>query len=200
MAVFFIKVETEFFETYHNYYESISSRNPLEVIEEKRELMIRSLVNGLKIQIHVQGLISACFILLAPGIFSRFAIDSYTVGLVRIGILGAFFQILAFFTVIVMLYFEFYGQALSVAGLFLALNTVLARILMHFGQSWDGWCYPLAGAAAFVLGAFLLARSLRSLEYITFTNQPIPTLKNFDPSLFEGTGLGRFIKLKEAER
>jgi uncharacterized membrane protein len=199
LAVFFLKVETEFFETYHTYYESISGRASLGAIKENRRKMKSSLLRGLWMLLRVQGAVTVCMILLAPQLFQAFIAEGYTVNLIRIGALGSFFQILAFFIVIVMMYYEFYAEALATSLVFLVTNALGAYLLIPLGPSWDGWCYVIAGVVSLATGAILLKRGLDMLEYITFTGQALPNLKPLEPSLVGPGGLGRFLDIPQAK-
>ena len=168
MASFVLSIETDFFEKYIQYYRDIQGHATLERIRTNHASLIDSIVRGARNFIVLQGTISIVSILLAPRLFSLLNISFMQLGMFRIGILGAFFQVLLMAMMIILSYFDQRRIALRIQLFFLGSNALLTFISMRAGFRFYGYGYFIACLATFTVTFIALSRSLKSLPYQTF--------------------------------
>jgi polysaccharide biosynthesis protein PelG len=194
LAIFYIKVETGFFEVYKAFYQTIDNRGTLEQLYYIRDRILDQLVTAARTVCASQGVITLLCILVAPDLF-QFAVHTPSdVEILRAGILAAFFGILVLLMLVIFLYFEFYREACAVAGLYALLNGGLTILALQLRIQPEGWGAVVAALVVCSLSAWLLWTRVKDLLYQTFTKSPVKTL----PLGHEGlTGVGKFHFRKE---
>lgn len=197
LAVFFLRVETDFFERFRDFYALIEHKGSLAQIETARLRMIEAIKGGAGRLLVAQGLITVLAVLLAPALFFRLELDDLTLRLARLQMVAVFFQTLMFCVSVVLMYFELYTEACVTMAAFLVCNLLLTLALLPLGPTWDGLGFVGAGVASSGLGAFLLALRLRRIDYITFVRQPIANLVTLPPErLSPGPAPGEYTYLR----
>jgi len=171
LALFFIRVETDFFERYREFFASLAQHKSLPFIEEQKEGILRSLKEGLRSLMMVQGTVSLITVLLAPQIFRLLYLDQAHLALLRVTLMGTFFQTMLFLVVILMLYFECYREAVTACLLFLIANGFLSWAILKWAPAMTGWGFGLAGALGLTYAVTCFMRILRNLSALTFMKQ-----------------------------
>jgi uncharacterized membrane protein len=160
LALFFLAVETEFFERFRNFFVDISGGRSLFQIGQSKQRMLNSLRSGgIRLSLH-QGVVTLVAVLLAP-----YWLPVELIPLGRTQMVGVYFQTMLYFGSVVLLYYELYGQALVGIALFAVLNTLLA------GPTGVG--FVVAGVIAVAVNLGLLGRSLPVIERLVFESQPL---------------------------
>jgi polysaccharide biosynthesis protein PelG len=168
MASFVLSVETDFFEKYLKYYRDIQRHASYESICANRVLLTRAITQGARRFIVLQAAISVTSILAAPSLFAAFHINYTQLGMFRIGVLGAFFQVLFLSMTIVLSYFDMRRMTLAIQCSFLAANLLFSWVTLYLGMPWYGYGYFMACLTVFVITFLCLARVLDRLPYQTF--------------------------------
>lgn len=168
IAAFVMTIETDFFESYLQFYNSIQSHASFAEISRAQEGIIGSILRGARTLIVLQGSICLATILLSPKLFGLLGIDFSQIGIFRIGVLGAFFHTLLLALTIVLSYFDLRTAVLKIQILFLLANAVFTYVSMRMGFPYYGFGYFISTlitfAAAFMTVAYIVGR----LPYQTF--------------------------------
>jgi uncharacterized membrane protein len=173
LAVNLVRVETSFYECYRSYYGSILGGMPLRIIGKRRDAMFSNMQEGMIHLIRVQGAITLLFLIFAPQIIHVLELPPVGVRIFRAVCLGAFFHVMLLITVLMQLYFDLQKQALLTSVLFLVSNGALATWSVSRGINTYGFGYAIASLITLVGGYAMLVQSLKHLDYLTFTGQPI---------------------------
>ncbi len=171
LALFFIRVETGFFEAYRDFFSAIANHQPLSVIQDMQRGVVRSVRSGLEALLTVQGTITLVVVLLAPQIFNQLAFDETKLRMLRVLVLGSFLQTMLFLVVILMLYFEHYSEAVRSCVLFLVTNGVLTWLFSRVERDLAGWGFSIGAAVALIHAIAAFRRLLQRLPEVTFMRQ-----------------------------
>ncbi|MCB1748307.1 MAG: exopolysaccharide Pel transporter PelG [Gammaproteobacteria bacterium] len=168
MAIFMMIVETRFYEAYIHFFRELQRHANLEHIRANHRLLVRTLVDGVRNMMVIQGTVSLAIILLAPQIFEIFGIDFLQLGIFRLGVLGSLFQVLILMLLIVLAYFDFRAPVVIIQAFFLAANAAFAWASLQFGFAYYGYGFFLACLLTFIVAYAVTARFLADLPYQTF--------------------------------
>ncbi|MDD5392672.1 MAG: exopolysaccharide Pel transporter PelG [Thiothrix sp.] len=171
MASFLIRVETDFVETYRDYYSTINGRSTLAEIKAKRETMITSVRDAFWEIVKIQGLTLMIFFLLADDIIAWLGLSSLYVHLYYLDLVATMLQVLFLTTLSITFYFNLLRQAMWMTiGLFIS-NATLTLISLWLGPSFYGYGFALSLLGMTVAGMAALSGKLNRLEYLTFMMQ-----------------------------
>jgi len=168
MSIFFVNVETSFYEKYMLFYKDIQGHAPYEKIQANQGEITRNLLDNARLLIFFQGFISFLAIVLAPRLFDYLNISYLLLGMFRIGVLGAFFHVMAMFMFIILFYFDFRKPALLLHALFLAANTVFTTMTLKAGFPYYGYGYFFAALLTFGCTYCFTFHSVGTLPYRAF--------------------------------
>jgi len=172
LALFMVKIETEFYQHYNNYYARIVGRQSMAGILEAKEQMIVSLKDNLREVLIVQGAVTGVCLFFAPQIIAMMQLIPLQIPLFRIALLASFLQILLTLTIIVLFYFDLRKSVLVITMVFLVSNIILSLLSIHLGLSFYGYGLAYSCLAALSTAFYLLNKGIYDLEFITFASQP----------------------------
>ena len=175
MAIFFVNAETNFFEKYLRYYKEIQEHSSYRRIMENQRSIILNLLESARTLFITQALISLLAIYSAPKLFDLLKINYLLLAIFRIGVLGAFFQILSLFLIILLFYFDFRKQVLIISSLMLFTNAGLTYGSLYLEPIYYGYGYFLSSLITFLVALFVVLYLLKTLPYQTFIRNN-PTL------------------------
>lgn len=193
LAIFYIRLETGFFEVYKAFYNTIDDRGNLEQLHYIKREILAQLRRGAKNIFAIQGVISILAILLAAEIFPWVSNNELQDNLLRVSILASFFGIFVLLTIVIFLYFEFYNEACWAAASYLTLNTLLTVVGLYLPEKYYGLGAVLAGILGSAWSARLLAQRVDDLLYQTFSKSPVESLPS-RPNELQGVGRFHFNK------
>ncbi|MBV9507866.1 MAG: exopolysaccharide Pel transporter PelG [Acidobacteriia bacterium] len=168
IAAFTVTIETGFFEKYVRFYSDIQRHAPYGTIERNHKDLIQSLRGGASNFLVLQGSICVLAILLAPQICELLGINFAQLGMLRFGLLGAFFHSGFLFLTIVLSYFDLRRINLANALLFLSTNTLFTLISLRLGFAYYGYGYFLSALVSFAAAFLAVSHSIQKLPYLTF--------------------------------
>lgn len=168
MAMFLLTIETEFFEKCRKFYEDIIARVTYSQIEKNHKSLMDTLSKGARNIFIFQGGISLLIIFVAPPLFETFNFHYLQIGIFRLGTLGACFQIMVFFILILFTYFDARKAPLIVSAIFLGGNVTFTYIAIRYGFQFYGYGYFLSSLLAFIVGASILIDIVQKLPYQSF--------------------------------
>ena len=172
LALFLVRVETEFYTRYKAYFGGILNKEPLSVIEARKADLIDTLRRSLGSVIIYQGICTIAVIVLIPYLLDWMEVSRAHAPLFRVACIAGVFHVLLLVMLVILLYFDFRKTVMWIAALFLASNTGLTYLTLDHPAAY-GWGYMAAALLSLVVALGLLWNRLQNLEFITFVQQPV---------------------------
>lgn len=177
MALFLLSQETNFYIAYLRFYSGIQRHDNFDKIKVNHEGLIGAVGYLARNLLLLQGFICLIALILAPYIFQVLGINLVQIGMFRSGVLGAAFQILSLFAMVLLSYFDDRRGLLALQLLFLFSNAFFTYLTLHWGIAFYGYGFFAASLLTFVAAAITLERYLRALPYHTFVTQNIHSFR-----------------------
>lgn len=168
MAVFLVRIETDFAEWYDRVYSAIRGGETLQHIGQLKQQMILSVRQGLLEICKVQGLTVVLLFLIAPQLLAWLGISAYYLPLFYVDLIGVSIQVVFMALLNVFFYLDKRSIVLELCLIFVLLNAVLTVVSQQLGPSFFGYGFTLSVLACVLLGLVRLSSSLEDLEYETF--------------------------------
>ena len=160
MAVFLVRIETDFAEWYDRVFSAIRGGETLQHIGQLKQQMILSVRQGLLEICKVQGI--------APKLLAWLGISAYYLPLFYVDLIGVSIQVVFMALLNVFFYLDKRSIVLELCLIFVLLNAVLTVASQHLGPSFFGYGFTLSVLTCVLLGLVRLSSSLEDLEYETF--------------------------------
>lgn len=171
MAVFLVRIETDFVEYYDRFYDAVRSGGSLAYIEIMRDEMLYAIRQGLVEIGKIQTLALLIALVAGPAALRALGISELYLSLFYIQTVGASLQVGLLALLNVFFYLDQRRIVLVLTAVFALANVVFTAITLHLGAGWYGYGYSAATLLVLVLGLYLLDRKLDRLEYETFMLQ-----------------------------
>lgn len=183
LSAFVIRLETDFFERYQQYYATISGHGTYSQIEEARSQMHGFTLDNLTLITVGQIGICAVLALTAPLLVEALGLQFRQVAILRYGALGAVFQFIFIACSAMLLFFDRRRLYVSLQLIFLASMAGLTLLSVRLGEDYYGTGYFLACLVSAFIAYRLADRTFENLNYLTFIGN--------NPSIQASTGLRR---------
>jgi uncharacterized membrane protein len=171
MGYFLIKIETDFYESYREFFQAISRKKAYAPINQIKNNMGRALSEGARGVLIIQGTVTGLMIYLAPWIIEQLRFSPMSLGLIRISMIGSMVMSLFMLMVIMILYLDQKVHTLLLATLFMVSNGVLTWLSLQLGFAYYGYGFTYASLISLLAGAWVLEWSMRHLEFLVFARQ-----------------------------
>ncbi len=171
MAVFMVRIETDFVEYYDKFYTAVRSGGSLEYIEGMRDEMVYSIKQGLAEIGKIQTLAVLVTFVAGPTLLGALGISELYLPLLHIQVIGAGLQVILLSVLNVFFYLDQRRIILFLCAEFLALNVALTAFTLWKGAAYYGYGFTLAVLITLCTALALLDRKLNRLEYETFMLQ-----------------------------
>lgn len=168
MAVFLLRIETDFAEQYERFFASIRDGATLGEIESHKDGMVLAVRSGLYDIFKLQGLTVLMLALAGPRLLALFDISPNYARLLGVDIAGVATQVLLLAILSVLFYLDERRIALVVTGLFCGLNVLGTLASQALGPAFYGYGFAVAAAVASLVGLLALSRSLDRFERRVF--------------------------------
>ncbi len=171
MAVFLVRIETDFVEYYVKFYDAVREGATLDYIERMRNDMVYYVQRGLFDIAKIQGIGVLIVFVLGESLLKTMGISTLYLPLLFIDVVGAGLQVVMLGILNVLFYLD---QRRAVVGLtitLLATNVVFTAVSLHLGAAWFGYGFALAMLVSVLAGIRVLSAKLEALEYETFMLQ-----------------------------
>ncbi|WP_320169599.1 exopolysaccharide Pel transporter PelG [Maridesulfovibrio sp.] len=173
LAIFLVKVETNFYEHYHDYFAKIVSKKDFSSIMEEKKAMISMLRESLREILIIQGALTGLCIFMAPEFIATVGLSPLQKPLLQVALVGSLLQVLLSVAVIILFYFDLRKEVLAVTLVFLFSNAGLSWLSIQLGFTFYGYGYCYSCLISLMCAFFLVSKSVDNLEYITFSSQPL---------------------------
>jgi len=171
MAVFLVRIETDFVEYYDKFYDAVRGGGSLEYIEAMRDEMVYAIQHGLSEIAKIQTLAVLITFVGGPAILDFIGISRLYLPLLQVQVIGAGLQVGLMAVLNVFFYLDQRRIVLWLCVQFVLLNVVLTGLSLWFGAALYGYGFALATLLTLATGLLLLSRKLDRLEYQTFMLQ-----------------------------
>lgn len=171
MAVFMVRIETDFVEYYDRFYDAVRGGGSLELIEDMRDEMVYSIQQGLAEIGKIQILAALTTFVAGPALLSALGISQLYLPLLHVQVIGAGLQVMLLAVLNIFFYLDQRRIILLLCAEFLALNVVLTASTLWYGAALYGYGFAAAVLITLITGLVLLDRKLGRLEYDTFMLQ-----------------------------
>ncbi len=168
MAVFLVRIETDFAEWYDRVFSAIRGGETLQHIGQLKQQMILSVRQGLLEICKVQGLTVVLLFLIAPKLLTWLGISAFYLPLFYVDLIGVSIQVVFMALLNVFFYLDKRTIVLELCVIFVLLNAMLTVVSQQLGPSFFGYGFTLSVLACVLLGLVRLSSSLEDLEYETF--------------------------------
>ncbi|SDK82206.1 Uncharacterized membrane protein [Maridesulfovibrio ferrireducens] len=173
LAIFLVKIETKFYEHYHDYFAKIISKKNLSSILEEKKGMVLMLKESLREILIVQGSLTLLCLFMASDFIEIVGLSPIQKPLLQIALIGSLMQVMLSVAVIILFYFDLRKEVLLITLIFLFSNAGLTLLSMKLGFTFYGYGYCYSCFISLLCAYYFVSKSVTDLEYITFAGQPI---------------------------
>ncbi|MBX3172144.1 MAG: exopolysaccharide Pel transporter PelG [Candidatus Eremiobacteraeota bacterium] len=175
LVIFFVRVETDFYESYRAFFGGITTNKvPYSELQRRKAEMVDTLRAGFASLLQVQGLVSLLVAAFPEVIFSFMKLPPETLEMTRNCAAGAFFLVIFQCLTTILLYYQAYSEVALSALVLVVGNLAGALASLWWGQSSHGLGLLVGSLPGLLLAYRYLLRVVRNLERITFMQQPMP--------------------------
>jgi uncharacterized membrane protein len=173
MAVFLVRVETDFAEHHAAFYAAVRDGAPLLRLEALRDELTSAARRGIADILRVQGI--ALLISCASGraLLRAFGISELHLPLFYIDATGVALQVVLLAVTSMFFYLDRRGAVLFLTGLLVVSNGTLTWLTQWLGPEFYGYGFACATGLTSLLGVLKLDRSFTHLVRDTFMLQPV---------------------------
>ena len=171
MAVFLVRIETDFVEYYDKFYDAVRSGGSLEYIEAMRDEMVYAIQQGLSEIAKIQTLAVLVTFVAGPALLDALGISHLYLPLLHVQVVGAGLQVGVMAILNVFFYLDQRRIVLLLCAQMLLLNIVFTALTQYLGAAFYGYGFTGAMLVTLCTGMALLSRQLNRLEYETFMLQ-----------------------------
>lgn len=171
MAVFLMRVETDFVGYYDRFYSAVREGGTLSHIQNMRNGMVTSARNGIFDIIKIQSITALCAFIVGPSILRFFGISNLYIPLFNVDVVGASLQVAFMGILNIFFYLDRRNRVVALTALFLSLNLILTIISTHLGLYYFGYGFASSLLICVLIGLFWLDKDMENVEYQTFMMQ-----------------------------
>lgn len=171
MAIFLLRLETDFVEFYDALYEAVRSGGSLETIEQHRNGMVETIKLGIFEIVKIQTIAALLLIVVGDATLRWLGISTLYLPLLYIDVIAAGLQVVLLGILNVFFYLDKRPIVLALCCGFVLLNILLTSVSIFLGPAFFGYGFAIALLITDLIGFHLLSIKLRTLEYDTFMLQ-----------------------------
>lgn len=168
LAAFVLRLETDFFDRYQQYYATIRSHGTLDQIEDARANLAGHSMDNLTLVTVAQAGICGVLALAAPAIVAELGLQFRQVAILRYGAIGVVFQFVLIACSSMLLFFDRRPLYLGVQVLFLTLVAGMTIVTLELGENYYGIGYFLACLVSGFVAYRIADRTFDNLNFLTF--------------------------------
>ena len=171
MAVFLIRVVTDFVDYYNQFYEAVRGGGTLSHIRNMRNGTVTSAQTGIFDIIKVQSLSTILAFVIGPSVLRFLGISLLYFPIFKIDVVGAGPQV-ALMGIHNIFSISISARVLRLVMIFVGLNLGLSILSTHLGLYFYGYGLSLSLFITALIGIVWLDRDMENVEYQTFMLQP----------------------------
>ncbi|MGK0290637.1 MAG: putative membrane protein [bacterium] len=168
LAYFVLIAETDLYEDVKRYSYFLNSHGSYQVLEKIRKETIKHLGSSFVRVGVAQGVFSLILIIAVPSFVPLLGMTSLGISMMRIMILGSFFQMGMMLMTIVLTYYEGQFEMFLSVLTFSVLNGVGTWVVLSYGNFWlYGYSFFFASFVGFIVASVSLFLRLKNLHFVT---------------------------------
>ncbi len=171
MAVFLVRIETDFVEYYDKFFNAVRGGGSLEYIETMRHEMVYSIQTGLSEIAKIQTIAILITFVAGPSLLELLGISQLYLPLLHVQVVGTGLQVGVMAVLNIFFYLNERRIILMLCTLMLVLNIAFTSISLALGAAFYGYGFTLAMLVTLCVALVYLTRSMDRLEYRTFMLQ-----------------------------
>lgn len=171
MAVFLVRIETDFVEYYDAFYDAVRGGASLEHIEDMRNTMVQTIRAGLYEIVKIQAMAALVLFAVGASVLRVLQISELYLPLLYVDTIAASLQVVFLGVVNIFFYLDRRRVVLALTAAFVVLNGVLTWITLQLGPAWYGYGFAVSLLLVVMASLVMLDRKLGRLEYETFMLQ-----------------------------
>jgi uncharacterized membrane protein len=171
MAIFLVKIETDFAEAYTNYFDAARKGKTLQEIEVFNKNMQESIREGLLQIAIVQAMTTIVIFLLSPHLLNWLNISPQFLHILFIDVVAVSLQVVLLSILNVLFYLDRLHSAFMLTFTLLVSNTLLTWITLQLDPVWYGFGFGASMLLCTLMGLFILYKAFLHLDYHTFMLQ-----------------------------
>jgi uncharacterized membrane protein len=168
MAVFLLRMETDFAEQYKNFYGAINGGGSLKLIMEMYEEMVLTIRRGFIEIFKVQGMTIVILLAIGDKLLAWVGISPFYRILLNIDLVAVGVQVLLLAVLNVLFYFDYRKDALYLCLLCLGTNVGFTVLSQYMGPAFYGYGFALSVVLTTLVGMVVVSKRLSRLVYQTF--------------------------------
>ena len=173
MTHFFVRIEADFSQHFHDYFDEIFFRHSYARIVAAATTLRRGVIAALLDIFKVQGVISFLCAVFAVPLLRTAGLPVSEVGMFRFAITGALFLSFMLFSNVILLYLDRRKEVLVTCIVFTVANFAGSALSLRIGYSCYGAGFAASCLAGMLTSLFFLTDQLFNLEYRTFSSIPV---------------------------
>ncbi len=171
MAVFMLRMETDFAQACLKFYDAVRDGATLNSISRHKDKMILACRQSIYEIFKVQGMTLALLLLWAEDILIALNINLAYLHLLYVDLVGVSLQVLVMAILNVMYYLDKRYSALALTLFMAASNFTLAHVSIELGPIFYGYGFTITMLMTTLIGFIMLDKQFEDLEYKTFMLQ-----------------------------
>ena len=171
MAVFLLRIETDFAEAYEGFFNAVRGNATLQEVESLGNAMVVAVREGIFQIIRIQGVTVLALYLLGPAIVKWLDISDKFVHLYYIDLVGVAAQVLMLAVLNVAFYLDKLRDALILTVTLLVTNTLFTLVSIKLGPVYYGYGFGLSMTLTAFVGMYLVSNELENIEFRTFMRE-----------------------------
>ncbi|MDD4910705.1 MAG: exopolysaccharide Pel transporter PelG [Sideroxydans sp.] len=171
MAVFIVRIETDFVEYYEKFFDSVRNGGALNRIQELGNGMQHAVRQGISEIVMVQSIAVLFVFLLGEKLLNALSISLLYLPLLYVDLVAAGLQVVFLGILNVLFYLDKLKIVLWLCILFVTTNVVFTLISLYLGAAFYGYGFALSLLVTVIVGMRVLSNKLILLEYETFMLQ-----------------------------
>jgi uncharacterized membrane protein len=168
MAVFLVRIETDFAEAYDKFYTAVREGDSLAQLERLRNQLVEAARAGIYDIFRIQGLTAAVLLLVGARVLALFRIPVFYEYLFKIDVIGVAFQVVLLGIFTILFYLDYRRLVLALCAFFAVANIGLSIASQMLGPRFYGFGFAVSAALTSLLSLGALSYKLDRLEYETF--------------------------------
>ena len=171
MAVFLVRIETDFVEYFQKFYDSVRDGGSLDYIEQMRDEMVFTIRQALFEIVKIQSMAVLIVFVAGPTLLDLLGISRLYLPLLYVDVVAAGLQVVLLGLLNIFFYLDKRAYVMFLTALFLILNLGLTAVTLQLGAAFYGYGFAVALLITVVVAMQLLENKLARLEYETFMLQ-----------------------------
>jgi uncharacterized membrane protein len=168
MAVFFVRIETDFAEACDHFFRAVREGDTLDELLRFRNALVGAARAGIYDICRVQGLAVAVLLLVSVRLLALFDIPAFYSYLFKVDVVGVAFQVVLLGILTILFYLDYRKVVLYLCAFFALANSTLSIASIYLGPRFYGFGFALAAGLTTVLALMALSRRLDRLDFETF--------------------------------